>query len=161
MAVLKTTALNQAHRELGAKMVDFGGWDMPVQYTGILKEHQAVRTAAGLFDVSHMGTLEVVGPESMDFLQTMVPNNVAKLIDGKGLYTQLCHANGGTIDSTLMPALCSQQGQGVAGDHLAAADENRASAAITSSVERRNSQQAVSNSEGETGLEAIHTVANL
>ena len=66
---MKKTPLNAAHHELGAKMVDFGGWEMPVQYTGILEEHEAVRTNAGLVDVSHMGELTFRGPDTLTMLQ--------------------------------------------------------------------------------------------
>src|SRR5579863_8592888 len=68
-AHLRKTALNHVHRRLGAKMVDFGGWDMPVEYSGILAEHEAVRTRAGLFDVSHMGEIEIKGERALDLVQ--------------------------------------------------------------------------------------------
>ncbi len=81
---LKKTPLNAAHRALNAKMVDFGGWDMPVQYpTGILVEHEAVRTKAGLFDVSHMGEFRVKGPDALRFLDWLTPNAVPKLENGQ------------------------------------------------------------------------------
>src|SRR5579863_1264983 len=76
-AGLKRTPLFDIHRDLGARLVEFGGWEMPVQYSGILEEHKAVRERAGLFDVSHMGEFLVSGPGALDFLQAMVPNNVA------------------------------------------------------------------------------------
>ena len=76
---LRKTALHSAHRRLGAKMVDFGGWDMPVEYSGIVSEHLATRTAAGLFDVSHMGEIEVRGPHALDLVQHVTSNNAAKL----------------------------------------------------------------------------------
>src|SRR2546430_17567334 len=76
---LRSTPLNDLHRSLGAKMVDFGGWDMPVQYSGILDEHNAVRTAAGLFDVSHMGEIEIRGPEAAKLADFVTPTAVAKL----------------------------------------------------------------------------------
>ena len=76
---LRKTALHSVHRRLGAKMVDFGGWDMPVEYSGIVREHLATRTAAGLFDVSHMGEIEVRGPHALDLVQYVTCNDAAKL----------------------------------------------------------------------------------
>ena len=78
---LRKTALNSIHRRLGAKMVNFGGWDMPLEYSGILAEHEAVRTRAGLFDVSHMGELEIRGPGALQLVQWVTCNNAAKLAD--------------------------------------------------------------------------------
>jgi aminomethyltransferase len=95
---LKRTPLYDQHLEAGGRMVEFGGWEMPVQYRGILEEHQAVRTRAGLFDVSHMGEFRIEGPGALDFLQYLVPNNVARLEINQTLYTQLCLPSGGTID---------------------------------------------------------------
>jgi len=74
---MRKTPLNAVHRESGAKMVPFGGWDMPVEYSGLISEHMAVRTAGGLFDVSHMGEFEVEGPGALAFLQRVTANNVA------------------------------------------------------------------------------------
>ena len=85
-APLKTTPLNTIHRQSGAKMVDFGGWDMPVQYSGILDEHQTVRTAVGLFDVSHMGEIEVRGPQALDLVQWISSNDASKLKIGQAHY---------------------------------------------------------------------------
>lgn len=99
---LLQTPLNARHRALGAKMVDFGGWDMPVQYHSILKEHEAVRQRAGLFDVSHMGVIELSGPEAEAALQYLVPNDVSRLQAGQGLYTQLCQPDGGMLDDLLV-----------------------------------------------------------
>jgi len=95
---MKTTPLNQIHRQLGARMVDFGGWDMPVQYSGVIAEHLTVRTAAGLFDVSHMGEIEVSGAQAFDFLQYATTNDVSKLVDGQIQYTALCYETGGVVD---------------------------------------------------------------
>ncbi|MCK5914131.1 MAG: glycine cleavage system aminomethyltransferase GcvT [Desulfuromusa sp.] len=95
---MKTTPLNQIHRQLGARMVDFGGWDMPVQYSGVIAEHLAVRTAAGLFDVSHMGEIEVSGVQAFDFLQYATTNDVSVLMDGQVQYTALCYETGGVVD---------------------------------------------------------------
>src|SRR5512142_241343 len=98
VATLKTTALNSVHRKLGARMVDFGGWDMPVQYSGILEEHHAVRRAVGLFDVSHMGEIEVRGPEAFQLVDFVTTNAVAKLIPGQVHYAGLLYGHGGFVD---------------------------------------------------------------
>lgn len=103
MPDLKKTPLNAAHRALGAKMVDFGGWDMPVQYpAGIMAEHLAVRTRAGLFDVSHMGELRVKGPDALRFLDWLTPNAVAKLVDGQIHYTGFLTERGTFVDDLLI-----------------------------------------------------------
>ena len=99
---LRKTALNAAHRSLGAKMVDFGGWDMPVEYSGILAEHRAVRTAAGLFDVSHMGEIVVHGPGALELVQKVTCNNVAKLVVGQAHYSGLMTDNGTFVDDLLV-----------------------------------------------------------
>ncbi|MDH4006467.1 MAG: glycine cleavage system aminomethyltransferase GcvT [Desulfuromonadales bacterium] len=96
--MLKTTPLNKAHRDLGARMVDFGGWDMPVQYRGVIEEHQAVRNAAGLFDVSHMGEIEVKGEGALDYIQELTINDASKLVDGQVQYSAMCYENGGVVD---------------------------------------------------------------
>ena len=103
MSDLKKTPLNAAHRALGAKMVDFGGWDMPVQYpAGIMAEHQAVRTQAGLFDVSHMGEIRVQGPDALRFLDWLTPNAVSKLVDGQIHYTGFLTERGTFVDDLLI-----------------------------------------------------------
>jgi aminomethyltransferase len=99
---LKRTPLFERHRALGARLVEFGGWEMPVQYSGIIEEHRAVRQRAGLFDVSHMGEFRVEGPGARDFLQYLVPNDVSRLEDNQALYTQICLPNGGTLDDLLV-----------------------------------------------------------
>src|SRR5579862_4707440 len=99
---LKRTPLFDIHRELGARLVEFGGWEMPVQYSSILEEHKAVRERAGLFDVSHMGEFLVSGPGALDFLQSMVPNNVARLSENQALYTQTLLPTGGTVDDLII-----------------------------------------------------------
>ena len=91
---LRKTALNAVHRRMGAKMVNFGGWDMPVEYSGILAEHMAMRTAAGLFDVSHMGEIEVRGPHALDLVQYVTCNDAAKLADGQAQYSGLMTSGG-------------------------------------------------------------------
>ncbi len=83
-------------------MVDFGGWDLPVQYTGVMDEHTACRTAAGLFDVSHMGEFHVEGAQALEFLNYSVTNDVSKLSDGQAQYTAMCFADGGIVDDLLI-----------------------------------------------------------
>jgi aminomethyltransferase len=102
MSALKTTPLNAFHRRHGGRMVDFAGWDMPVQYRSILEEHKAVRQRAGLFDVSHMGEADVKGPEALKFLQHLVTNDCSKLFPGRVLYTVMCYPNGGVVDDLLV-----------------------------------------------------------
>jgi aminomethyltransferase len=99
---VKKTPLNLVHRELGARMVDFGGWDMPVQYSGVIEEHVAVRQAAGLFDVSHMGEVEVTGPNALAFIQHLTINDAAKLVDGQIQYSALCYPEGGVVDDVTL-----------------------------------------------------------
>ncbi|HEU0123088.1 MAG TPA: glycine cleavage system aminomethyltransferase GcvT [Bryobacteraceae bacterium] len=101
-AVLRQTPLNAVHRAAGAKMVDFGGWDMPVQYSGILDEHAAVRTRAGLFDVSHMGEILVTGPQALALVNWVSCNDAAKLQIGQAHYSGLLLENGGFVDDILV-----------------------------------------------------------
>ncbi len=102
MSELKRTPLYNNHIELGAKLVDFGGWEMPVQYSGIVNEHRAVREHAGIFDVSHMGEFEVRGPQALNFLQATTANDPKKLGIGRGQYSLFLHENGGTIDDIIV-----------------------------------------------------------
>lgn len=100
---LKKTPLNAAHRALGGKMVDFGGWDMPVQYpAGVIEEHIATRTRAGLFDVSHMGEIWVEGPDAIPFVNRITTNDVTKLVDGQAHYSALPNEDGGVVDDLLV-----------------------------------------------------------
>ena len=99
---LKRTPLYEQHVALGARLVEFGGWEMPVQYSGIMEEHRAVRTHAGLFDVSHMGEFKIEGPDALAFLQHLVPNDVSRLAMNQALYTQLCLPDGGTVDDLII-----------------------------------------------------------
>ena len=101
-AELRKTALNSIHRRLGAKMVNFGGWDMPLEYSGILAEHEAVRTRAGLFDVSHMGEIEIRGPQAVDLVQWVSCNNAAKLTLGQAHYSGLMTDRGTFVDDLLV-----------------------------------------------------------
>ncbi len=100
---LKQTPLNAAHRRMGGRMVDFGGWDMPVQYpAGTVEEHLRTRTHAGLFDVSHMGEILVRGPEAIPFVNRLVSNDAAKLVDGQAQYSALTTPEGTVIDDLLV-----------------------------------------------------------
>jgi glycine cleavage system T protein (aminomethyltransferase) len=96
--MLKRTALFSAHQKLGAKLIDFGGWEMPVQYTSITDEHLAVRRAAGIFDISHMGEVTVSGARAAEFLNGVLTNDLRKLAPGLGQYTLMCNERGGVID---------------------------------------------------------------
>jgi len=96
--MLKRTSLYAAHQKLGGKLIEFGGWEMPVQYTSIMDEHQAVRTAAGIFDISHMGEVTVSGGGSVEFLNRVLTNDIRKLTPGQGQYTLMCNERGGVID---------------------------------------------------------------
>jgi aminomethyltransferase len=107
--VLKLTPLHSKHLGLGARMVDFGGWDMPVQYSGILEEHHAVRNGVGLFDVSHMGEIEIRGPEALQLAQQVATNDVSRLETGQIQYVGLLYEHGGFVDDILVHK--------VAGDH--------------------------------------------
>lgn len=98
----RKTPLYETHVKYGGKIVEFGGWLLPVQYTGILDEHRAVREKAGLFDVSHMGEVLVKGPEALEFLQKLVTNDVASMTDNKVQYTPMCYPDGGTVDDLLI-----------------------------------------------------------
>ncbi|NLB88875.1 MAG: glycine cleavage system aminomethyltransferase GcvT [Syntrophomonadaceae bacterium] len=99
---LKRTPLYEAHIRHAGKMIDFGGWELPVQYEGIIKEHRMVREKAGLFDVSHMGEIEVTGEKAEDFLQYLMTNNVNKIEDNQALYTFMCYPHGGIVDDLLI-----------------------------------------------------------
>jgi aminomethyltransferase len=101
--MLKKTVLNAAHREIGARMVDFGGWDMPVNYGSQIEEHHAVRNDCGMFDVSHMCPVDVVGADCRKFLSRLVANDVAKLqVSGKALYAAMLNDAGGVIDDLII-----------------------------------------------------------
>ena len=106
---LRHTPLFATHTALGARLVEFGGWAMPVHYTSIVEEHRAVRHAAGLFDVSHMGEFTIAGPGALDFLEGLVPNQVSRLVEGQALYSQICRPEGGTIDDLLIYRLAEDQ----------------------------------------------------
>ncbi len=102
MSDLKRTPLFEFHRSHGARMVPFGGWEMPVQYTSILAEHRAVRDNAGLFDVCHMGEILVEGPQAESFLDYLLTNRVTGLTEGKALYAMMCTEEGGVVDDLIL-----------------------------------------------------------
>src|SRR5215831_4636125 len=98
----KKTPLNSVHRSLKARMAEFAGWDMPIEYSGIIQEHLAVRNAAGLFDISHMGEIVVEGPESLALIQKVTCNDASRLQDGQAQYSALLYPNGTFVDDILV-----------------------------------------------------------
>jgi len=96
--MLKRTPLFAAHQRAGGKLIEFGGWEMPVHYSSIVDEHLAVRRAGGLFDISHMGEVSISGPNALAFLNQLLTNDAAKLAVGQGQYTLMCNERGGVID---------------------------------------------------------------
>jgi len=99
---LRRTPLYEQHIVAGAKLVPFAGWEMPVQYQGVIDEHRAVRTDAGVFDVSHMGELEVEGPKAGELLQYVLSNDLTRLSPGEAQYTLLPNEEGGIIDDLIV-----------------------------------------------------------
>lgn len=99
---MKTTPLYEKHVELKGKIIDFGGWALPVEYSGILSEHEAVRNKAGLFDVSHMGEITVMGEDAEKYLQMIVTNDISVLADNQIAYTTMCYPDGGVVDDLLV-----------------------------------------------------------
>ena len=102
---LRTTALNAIHRSHKAKMVDFGGWDMPVEYGGLISEHMAVRTGVGLFDVSHMGDIQLRGPGSLAAVQRLLMNDASKLQVGQAHYSAMLYEDGTFVDDVVLHKL--------------------------------------------------------
>ncbi len=98
---LKRTPLYEEHMKLGARIVDFGGWEMPVQYKGVIEEHITCRKSLGIFDASHMGEFVVTGKDTLAFLNTLVTNNVSTMTDGQAQYTAMCNEHGGIIDDLI------------------------------------------------------------
>ncbi len=101
MAQLKQTPLFETHKKLGGKIIEFSGWQMPVQYTSIIKEHINARTNASLFDVSHMGEFIITGPDALKFLQNVCTNDLAKIKPGQAQYTAICNHEGGVVDDCI------------------------------------------------------------
>ena len=99
---LKTTPLNSRHRALGARLVDFSGWELPVEYAGLSKEHLAVRKSAGLFDVSHMGEIEIAGDDALAAVQKVCTNNAEQLRMGEAQYSALLTEDGTVVDDVLV-----------------------------------------------------------
>jgi aminomethyltransferase len=97
----RRTPLNEVHRKLGGRMVDFAGWDMPVQYSSVIGEHEAVRTAVGLFDVSHMGEIEFRGPGALESANRLISNDLARCADGQAVYAGLLNEQGGFVDDVV------------------------------------------------------------
>src|SRR5947208_370809 len=102
LSASKRTALFAMHKALGARLIPFAGFEMPVEYSGIAKEHTAVRTAAGLFDVSHMGEFEIRGPEALDLVQYLTTNDASILIDGQAQYSAMAYPHGAVVDDLLV-----------------------------------------------------------
>ncbi len=102
MQTLRRTPLHERHVALGARMVPFAGWEMPVQYEGVREEHLAVRTDAGVFDVSHMGELEVEGPRAKELLQSLLSNDLERVDVGGAQYTLLTNERGGIVDDLIV-----------------------------------------------------------
>src|SRR5262249_22129479 len=98
----KKTALFEVHKQLGARIIPFGGWSMPVEYSGIAKEHTAVRTAAGMFDVSHMGEIEITGAGALDLIQCVTSNDASHLADGQAQYSAIPTESGTVVDDVLV-----------------------------------------------------------
>jgi aminomethyltransferase len=106
---LRRTPLYKIHEEAGGKLVPFCGWELPIQYTSIMKEHQTVRSSCGLFDVSHMGQVTVEGPQALDFLQKINANDVSKLVPGRALYSHMLNERGGVVDDVIISQLGPQR----------------------------------------------------
>ena len=99
---LRRTPLHDRHVALGARMVPFAGWEMPVQYVGVIQEHRAVREDAGVFDVSHMGEIEVEGPRATELLQSLLSNDLGRIEPGEAQYTLLTNERGGIVDDLIV-----------------------------------------------------------
>src|SRR2546426_2188655 len=98
---MKRTPLYAAHRRAKAKMVEFAGWEMPVQYTGVIDEHRAVRSRAGIFDVSHMGEIDIRGPDAVEFCQRISANDVSRIKVSQAQYNLLLNDQGGVLDDVI------------------------------------------------------------
>ena len=103
MTELKKTPFYEKEIESGGKIIDFGGWALPVQYEGILKEHKMVREKSGLFDVSHMGEILIKGEKARSFIQSILANDLDRIETGQAIYSPICYDNGGTVDDALLP----------------------------------------------------------
>lgn len=101
MSELKRTAVFNGYKTYGGKIIDFAGWEMPVQFEGIIPEHEAVRKAAGLFDVSHMGEVEIKGPQALEYVNNLITNDVSLIENGQIAYSMMCYPDGGIVDDLL------------------------------------------------------------
>jgi aminomethyltransferase len=99
---VKKTPIYEKHCEMGGRIIDFGGWALPVEFTGVIDEHEQVRTAAGLFDVSHMGEIIVKGPDATQFISNLITNNITGAEDYQTIYSPMCYSNGGVVDDLLV-----------------------------------------------------------
>src|SRR4026208_184592 len=142
--MLKRTPLFAAHQKLGGRMVEFGGWEMPVQYSSIVDEHHAVRRAAGLFDISHMGEVRVTGNGAVEFLNRLLTNDIRKLAPGQGQYNTMCNERGGAIDDLYAYRLADQ-------DYLLIINASR----IEPDVAWMQQQLAASSKREQTNLENV------
>lgn len=106
---MKKTTFNKVHKKLGAKMVEFAGYEMPIQYTSIISEHKAVRNSVGVFDVSHMGEIFVTGDKALDFVQYITINDASKLFPGRVQYSAMCYPDGGIVDDLLVYKLSDKE----------------------------------------------------
>src|SRR5215472_1050326 len=150
---MKRTPLFETHQRLGAKLIEFGGWEMPVQYASITDEHQAVRKAAGLFDISHMGEVSLTGPAALAFLNRTLTNDLSRLEPGQGQYTLMCNERGGVIDDLYAYCLAPQ-------DYLLIINASRIEADVAwlhrqSAVFNRRSELNLENTSDATGALAI------
>src|SRR5579863_2461748 len=109
MEPVKRTPLASLHRKLGARMTEFGGYAMPLSYSGIISEHLAVRHAAGLFDLSHMGEFHLEGPHALALLERALTNSASRMVDGQAQYTVMCADDGGTIDDLIVYRLAAER----------------------------------------------------
>lgn len=161
---LRRTPLYDFHRRHGARFVDFGGWDMPVQYGSILDEHRTVRTAAGLFDVSHMGEIRVTGQQAAAFLDHLVTNKISDQPSGKAIYSPMCYPHGGTVDDLLVYKRSDEEfllcvnASNVEKD---LAWMRTHSAGFTCSVEDRSASYALLALQGPAAAEILQPLANL
>jgi len=99
---MKKTAFNELHKKYGAKLVEFAGYEMPIQYSSIIAEHKAVRNSVGVFDVSHMGEVFITGDKALDFVQYITINDASKLFPGRVQYSAMCYPDGGIVDDLLV-----------------------------------------------------------
>ena len=154
MTTPKHTALHEAHAALGASFTDFGGWDMPLRYGSELAEHRAVREAAGLFDLSHMGEIWVSGPEAASFLNTALVGNLAIVAVGKAKYSLLCNTDGGIIDDLIVYRIAESR-------YLVVPNAGNVSAVATALAERSTAFDVeVIDASAETSLIAVQGPAS-